>query len=231
MPTLNRQGLRKLSADLIGTRADDGARLRLLEAAIETLKAENEILKRRLAAAETRAAQAAITERLDALAAKRRTWRRLAKPAFRILAAAIATILIWPRSVNRAPYGWETSFPPLAGGQCHENVRAFGIGAEPLDQPSQAITSRPAAALAFDADEVEGKRAGEREPMRIWSYATSVARPAFAGDTPRSQGPRSRSASWPRWRVRGRRLRLSGRLGSTRRHTRCRWIPPPGRRR
>ena len=78
MPTLNRQGLRKLSADLIGARADDGARLRLLEAAIETLKAENEILKRRLAAAETRAAQAAITERLDALAAKRRPgggWR------------------------------------------------------------------------------------------------------------------------------------------------------------
>jgi hypothetical protein len=35
------------------------------------LKTENEILKRRLAAAETRAAQAAITQRLDAQAANR----------------------------------------------------------------------------------------------------------------------------------------------------------------
>jgi hypothetical protein len=47
------------------------ALLHVLEATIETLKAENEILKRQLAAAETRAAQAAITERLDALAADR----------------------------------------------------------------------------------------------------------------------------------------------------------------
>ena len=39
------------------------ALLRVLEATIETLKAENETLKRQLAAAETRAAQAAITER------------------------------------------------------------------------------------------------------------------------------------------------------------------------
>ena len=57
---------------------DDLALLRVLEATIETLKAENETLKRQLAAAETRAAQAAITERLDALAAKRaRPWWRL----------------------------------------------------------------------------------------------------------------------------------------------------------
>ena len=41
------------------------ARLYVLEATIETLKAENEILKRRLAAAETWAAQAVITKRLD----------------------------------------------------------------------------------------------------------------------------------------------------------------------
>jgi hypothetical protein len=71
---------------------DDLARLRVLEATIEILKTENEILKRRLAAAETRAAQAA----LDALTAKRWPWRRLAKPAFRIIAAGIATTLIWP---------------------------------------------------------------------------------------------------------------------------------------
>ena len=50
---------------------DDLALLRVLEAAIETLKAENEILKRRLAAAETWAAQTVITKRLDTLAANR----------------------------------------------------------------------------------------------------------------------------------------------------------------
>jgi hypothetical protein len=71
---------------------EDDALVRLLEASIEILKTENEILKRRLAAAETWAAQAA----LDALAAKRRPWRRLAKPVFRIATAAIATVLIWP---------------------------------------------------------------------------------------------------------------------------------------
>jgi hypothetical protein len=38
-------------------REDDSALVRVLEAHIETLKAENEILRRRLAAAETRAAQ------------------------------------------------------------------------------------------------------------------------------------------------------------------------------
>ena len=38
-------------------REDDSALVRVLEAHIETLKAENEILKRRLAAAETLAAQ------------------------------------------------------------------------------------------------------------------------------------------------------------------------------
>ena len=75
---------------------NDSALLHVLEATIETLKADNETLKRRLAAAETRAAQAAITERLDALAAKRRPWRRLARAAFWIIAAAIATTLIWP---------------------------------------------------------------------------------------------------------------------------------------
>jgi hypothetical protein len=51
---------------------DDLARLRVLEASIEILKTENEILNRRLAAAETWAAQAVITKRLDTLAANRR---------------------------------------------------------------------------------------------------------------------------------------------------------------
>jgi hypothetical protein len=51
---------------------DDLARLYVLEATVEILKTENEILKRRLAAAEMRAAQAAITQRLDAQAADRR---------------------------------------------------------------------------------------------------------------------------------------------------------------
>ena len=50
---------------------DDLARLYVLEATIEILKTENEILKRRLAAAETWAAQAVITKRLDTLAADR----------------------------------------------------------------------------------------------------------------------------------------------------------------
>ena len=48
---------------------DNLARLYVLEATIEILKTENEILKRRLAAAETWAAQAVITKRLDTLAA------------------------------------------------------------------------------------------------------------------------------------------------------------------
>jgi hypothetical protein len=51
-------------------REDDGL-VRVLEASIEILKTENEILKRRLAAAETWAAQAVITKRLDTLAVNR----------------------------------------------------------------------------------------------------------------------------------------------------------------
>ena len=52
-------------------REGDSALVRVLEASIEILKTENEILKRRLAAAETWAAQAVITKRLDTLAANR----------------------------------------------------------------------------------------------------------------------------------------------------------------
>jgi hypothetical protein len=64
------------------------ALVRVLEASIEILKTENEILRRRLDAAETWAAQAVITKRLDTLATDRRDqlaaerarprWRRLA---------------------------------------------------------------------------------------------------------------------------------------------------------
>ena len=50
---------------------DDLALVRVLEASIEILKTENEILKRRLATAETWAAQTVITKRLDRLAANR----------------------------------------------------------------------------------------------------------------------------------------------------------------
>jgi hypothetical protein len=67
---------------------EDDALVRVLEASIEILKTENEILQRRLAAAETWAAQAVITKRLDARAADRLDqlaaerarpwWRRLA---------------------------------------------------------------------------------------------------------------------------------------------------------
>ena len=52
-------------------REGDSALVRVHEATIEMLKTENEILKRRLAAAETWAAQAVITKRLDTLAANR----------------------------------------------------------------------------------------------------------------------------------------------------------------
>jgi hypothetical protein len=52
-------------------REGGSALVRVLEASIEILKTENEILKRRLAAAETWAAQAVITKRLDTLAANR----------------------------------------------------------------------------------------------------------------------------------------------------------------
>ena len=65
---------------------DDLALVRVLEATIEILKTENEILRRRLAAAETWAAQAVITKRLDTLAPtsatsaaepeRRRSWAR-----------------------------------------------------------------------------------------------------------------------------------------------------------
>jgi hypothetical protein len=71
-------------------RADDTALLHVLNAYIETLKAENEILKRRLADAEARRARETakanraiaefppLTERLTAQAANRakRWWRR-----------------------------------------------------------------------------------------------------------------------------------------------------------
>jgi len=64
---------------------EDDALVRVLEASIETLRAENEILKRRLTAAETWAAQAVITKRLDTRAPAaptpaepepRRSWAR-----------------------------------------------------------------------------------------------------------------------------------------------------------
>jgi hypothetical protein len=51
---------------------DNLALVRVLEASVEILKTENEILKRRLAAAEMWAAQAMITKWLDTLAAVRR---------------------------------------------------------------------------------------------------------------------------------------------------------------
>ena len=58
-----------MSAFMARATPDDLALVRVLEASVEILKTENEILKRRLAAAETWAAQAVITKRLDRLAA------------------------------------------------------------------------------------------------------------------------------------------------------------------
>jgi hypothetical protein len=60
---------------------EDDALVRVLEASIEILKTENEILKRRLAAAETWAAQTVITKRLDTLAANRLGAPAPAEPA------------------------------------------------------------------------------------------------------------------------------------------------------
>jgi hypothetical protein len=49
--------------------------------------------------------------------------------------------------------------PSLALRQLHQHVRASRIGAESLDQPGEGIAARPTAALAFDADDVQGKLA------------------------------------------------------------------------
>ena len=54
---------------------NDSALVRVLEASIETLKAENEILRRRVAAAETRAAQE--TAKADGAIAELRALMRL----------------------------------------------------------------------------------------------------------------------------------------------------------
>jgi hypothetical protein len=49
--------------------------------------------------------------------------------------------------------------PPLACGQLIENVRASRIDPESLDQPGEAVAPGSTAALALDADDVEGKLA------------------------------------------------------------------------
>jgi hypothetical protein len=74
MPALTPRGTPALEGD--------SALVRVLEACIETLKAENEILKRRLAAAETWAAQAVIKKRLDHLAAEPEPRRSLLRDWF-----------------------------------------------------------------------------------------------------------------------------------------------------
>ena len=83
MPTCWNVGMPALMPRATPVRADNSALLHVLEAYIETLKAENEILKRQLAAAEARAAReaakaewaigefSALTRRLRARAAER----------------------------------------------------------------------------------------------------------------------------------------------------------------
>ena len=68
MAGLRDAGARPVIAFTPRAMPDNLVLLHVLEATIETLKAENEILKCRLASAETWAAQAVITKRLDALA-------------------------------------------------------------------------------------------------------------------------------------------------------------------
>jgi hypothetical protein len=75
---------------------DNLALLRVLEATIETLRAENEILKRQLAVAETWAAQTVITKRLDTLAASRLDAPARAEPEPR-------------RSLLRWWFGWRAA--------------------------------------------------------------------------------------------------------------------------
>ena len=82
---------------------DDLARLYVLEATIEILKTENEILKRRLAAAEAWAAQAAITERLDRGGAGGRARQAVVAAAGERLAMPIED---WQR-VARFLYDWQ----------------------------------------------------------------------------------------------------------------------------
>ena len=79
-----------------GDTPGDWARLYVLEAIIEILKAENESLKRRLAAAETWAAQAVITKRLDTLATSRLDAPARAEPEPR-------------RSLLRWWFGWKAA--------------------------------------------------------------------------------------------------------------------------
>jgi hypothetical protein len=88
-----------MSAFMARATPDDLTLVRVLEASVEILKTENEILNRRLAAAETWAAQAVITKRLDTLTPTsaalspaevmpRRSWlRRLAGWWFGVRAA------------------------------------------------------------------------------------------------------------------------------------------------
>jgi hypothetical protein len=66
---------------------DDLALVRVLEASIEILKNENEILKRRLAAAETWAAQTVITKRLGTSAERAEPRRSLLRYWFGLRAA------------------------------------------------------------------------------------------------------------------------------------------------
>jgi hypothetical protein len=61
--------------------------------------------------------------------------------------------------VNLAPHGWEKFF---LRSQAASSINTSGpgrIGAESLDQARKSIAPRPTAALAFDADDVEGKLA------------------------------------------------------------------------
>jgi hypothetical protein len=57
--------------------------------------------------------------------------------------------------VNRAPHGWEKFFRR----QLHENIGPGRVRAESLDQPRKNIAPGSTAALAVNADDVQGELA------------------------------------------------------------------------
>ena len=140
---------------------DDLARLRILEASIEILKTENEILNRRLAAAETSAAQAVITLGLNRLAAVQR--RRSAEPRATPLMAPLlvrfaGSELMTERDSSRSKISWNWDRVLLVLAL----VAAIGFG---LDQHwadekiIAALTLRCASRLKTERDAAQAEKA------------------------------------------------------------------------
>jgi hypothetical protein len=61
--------------------------------------------------------------------------------------------------VNRAPHGWEKFFRRSHAASSHENIGPGRVRAESLDQPRKSIAPGSTAALAVNADDVQGELA------------------------------------------------------------------------